>query len=169
MLVIQCILIFVWQNMIVISGRSLLFPAQPLRCEEWQGAIFFTAQVQGSGSDQKAVMSSWLLEEMSSFWSKKWHFLEIRDIWFSKWNNSFKASFNLSHFYFFLTLGSKRIFRRKSEWPFLLFSNWRTDSLGNMIMNSLVFPSLSEVGLTNFRKGNMSDAMNGQTAMLMNG
>ena len=36
-------------------------------------------------------------------------------------------------------------------------------------MNSLVFPSLSEVGLTNFRKGNMSDAMNGQTAMLMNG
>ena len=43
--------------MIVISGRSLLFPAQPLQCEEWQGAIFFTAQVQGSGSDQKAAMS----------------------------------------------------------------------------------------------------------------
>lgn len=98
----------------------------------------------------------WLLEEEPSFWSKKLHFLEIRDIWFSKWNNSLKASFNLSHFYFFLTLGSKRIFRRKSEWPSLLFSNWRTDSLGNMIRNSLVFPSLSEVGLKTFRKGNMS-------------
>ena len=83
---------------------------------------------------------SWLLEEMSSFWSKKWHFLEIRDIWFSKWNNSFKASFDLSHFYFFLTLGSKRIFRRKSEWPFLLFSNWRTDSLGNMIIHLFFLP-----------------------------
>ena len=111
----------------------------------------------------------WLLEEESSFWSKKLHFLEIRDIWFSKWNNSLKVSFNLTHFYFFLTLGSKRIFRRKSEWPSLLFLSWRTDSLGNTIANSLVFPSLSEVGLKAFRKGNMSDAINGQTATLMNG
>lgn len=45
-------------------------------------------------------------------------------------------------------------------------------------MNSLVFPSLSEVGLKTFRKGNMSkkkrggnmsDVINGQTATLMNG
>lgn len=57
MLVIQCILNFVQQSVTVISGRSLLFPAQPLLCEEWQDAIFFTSQVQRSGSDQKATMS----------------------------------------------------------------------------------------------------------------